>query len=334
MNQIITFGEVLMRISPLGNRKFMQSNAVEFYFGGTEVNVGISIANFGGNVKHISCISNDFIGDTAISYLNKFDLDTSAIVRSGRPLGVYFLEVGAVMRPSSISYNRSHSSFSEILPEMVNWQKSLENGHWFHWTGITPALCKGAKETLKEGLALARKKGMIISADPTYRSGLWKYGENAKEVLTDLIQYSTIFIGGINEINELLDTNYMYSNDDFIKASKHLIATYPSIEKVFDKIRTSINSSWHKIKARMWNGIEFKETQDLDITHVVDRIGTGDAFAAGLIHGLQKFNDYKAMEFASAACAIKHTYLGDVNYANEKDVIFILEGNTTGRLNR
>lgn len=334
MNQIITFGEVLMRISPLGNRKFMQSNAVEFYFGGTEVNVGISIANFGGNVKHISCISNDFIGDTAISYLNKFDLDTSAIVRSGRPLGVYFLEVGAVMRPSSISYNRSHSSFSEILPEMVNWQKSLENGHWFHWTGITPALCKGAKETLKEGLALARKKGMIISADPTYRSGLWKYGENAKEVLTDLIQYSTIFIGGINEINELLDTNYTYSNDDFIKASKHLIATYPSIEKVFDKIRTSINSSWHKIKARMWNGIEFKETQDLDITHVVDRIGTGDAFAAGLIHGLQKFNDYKAMEFASAACAIKHTYLGDVNYANEKDVISILEGNTTGRLNR
>ena len=116
MNQIITFGEVLMRISPPGNKKFIQSNAIEFYFGGTEVNVGISIANFGGNVKHISCISNDFIGDTAISYLNKFDLDTSAIVRSQRPLGVYFLEVGAVMRPSSISYNRSHSSFSEILP--------------------------------------------------------------------------------------------------------------------------------------------------------------------------------------------------------------------------
>lgn len=334
MKQTITFGEVLMRISPLGNRKFVQSNSVEFYFGGTEVNVGISIANFGGNVKHISCISNDFIGDTAISYLNKFDLDTSAIVRSERPLGVYFLEVGAVMRPSSISYNRSHSSFSEIKPEMVNWQKSLENGNWFHWTGITPALNKGSQQTLLAGLKLAREKGMIISADPTYRSGLWKYGEKPKEVLTDLIQYSTIFIGGINEINELLETDYNYTNQDFIKASKHLIEKFPSIEKVFDKIRTSINSSWHKIKARMWNGKEFRETEDLDITHIVDRIGTGDAFAAGLIHGLQKFNDYKAMEFAAAACAIKHTYLGDVNYANEKDVISILEGNTTGRLNR
>ena len=334
MNKIITFGEVLMRISPPGNKKFIQSNAIEFYFGGTEVNVGISIANFGGNVKHISCISNDFIGDTAISYLNKFDLDTSAIVRSQRPLGVYFLEVGAVMRPSSISYNRSHSSFSEILPSMVNWEKALENGKWFHWTGITPALNKGSQQTLLEGLKLAKQKGMTISADPTYRSGLWKYGEDAKDVLSELIKYSTIFIGGINEINELLGTDYSYSNEDFIEASKQLIKEYPSIEKVFDKIRTSINSSWHKIRARMWNGKEFKETQDFDITHIVDRIGTGDAFAAGLIHGLQNFDDFKAMQFASAACAIKHTYLGDVNYANEKDVITILEGNITGRLNR
>ena len=334
MNQIITFGEVLMRISPQGNRKFVQSNAVEFYFGGTELNVGISIANFGGNVKHISCISDDFIGDTAISYLNKFDLDTSAIVRSSRPLGVYFLEVGAVMRASSISYNRSHSSFSEIVPSMVNWEKSLENGKWFHWTGITPALCEGSMETLKEGLKLARKKGMQISADPTYRQGLWKYGENPKDVLSELVKYSTIFIGGINEINELLDKNYSYSNEDFMEASKELMEKFPSIEKVFDKIRTSINASWHKIRARMWNGKEFRETEDLDITHIVDRIGTGDAFAAGLIHGLQNFDDYKAMQFASAACAIKHTYQGDVNYANEKDVIAILEGNISGRFNR
>ncbi len=334
MNRIITFGEVLMRISPSGNKKFIQSNNVEFYFGGTEVNVGISIANFGGKVKHISCISDDFIGNTAISYLNKFDLDTTAIVRSSRPLGVYFLEVGAVIRPSSISYNRSHSSFSEIKPEMVDWEKSLENGKWFHWTGITPALNKGSQQTLLEGLKLARKKGLQVSADPTYRSGLWKYGENPREILSEMIEYSTIFIGGINEINELLETEYSYSNEDFIKASKQLMETYPSIEKVFDKIRTSINSSWHKIRARMWNGFEFRETEDIDITHVVDRIGTGDAFAAGLIHGLQKFDDFKAIQFASAACAIKHTYLGDVNYANEEEVISILEGNTTGRLKR
>ncbi|MGC1203514.1 MAG: sugar kinase [Flavobacteriaceae bacterium] len=334
MNQIITFGEVLMRLSPPGNKKFIQANSLEFYFGGTELNVGLSIAHFGGNVKHITCISDDFIGDTAISYLNKFDLDTKSIVRSGRPLGVYFLEVGAVMRPSSISYNRSHSAFSGIQPEMVNWESSLKHGEWFHWTGITPALTQGSFDTLKAGLKLARKKGMQVSADPTYRSGLWKYGVEAKVALTELLHCSTIFIGGINEMNEVLETDFGYSNDEFIEASKLLMEKFPSIDKVFDKIRTSINSSWHKIRARMWNGEEFRETQDFDITHIVDRIGTGDAFAAGLIYGLQHFDDYKSMEFASAACALKHTYEGDVNYATVHEVSQILEGNISGRFNR
>ncbi|GAL66953.1 sugar kinase [Jejuia pallidilutea] len=334
MGQIITFGEVLMRISPRGNRKFIQSNTVEFYFGGTEVNVGLSIAHFGGNVKHITCISDDFIGDTAISYLNKFDLDTTAIIRTNRPLGVYFLEVGAVMRPSSISYNRSHSAFSEIKPHMVDWEKSLANGNWFHWTGITPALTQGSFDTLKEGLKLAKEKGMQVSADPTYRSGLWQYGVNSREALTELLHCSTIFIGGINEMNEVLGTNFGYTNDEFIEASKMLIEKFPSIVKVFDKIRTSINASWHKIRARMWNGEDFRETEDFDITHIVDRIGTGDAFAAGLIYGLQYYDDYKSMQFASAACALKHTYVGDVNYATIEEVTRILDGNVSGRFNR
>lgn len=323
-----------MRLSPFGNKKFIQANTLEFYFGGTELNVGLSIAHFGGNVKHITCISNDFIGDTAIAYLNKFDLDTTAIVRSSRPLGVYFLEVGAVMRPSSISYNRSHSAFSGIKPEMVDWKDSLKNGSWFHWTGITPALTQGSFDTLKEGLQLAREKGMQVSADPTYRSGLWNYGVNAKDALTELLHCSTVFIGGINEMNEVLETNFEYSNDDFIEASKLLMEKFPSIEKVFDKIRTSINSSWHKIRARMWNGTEFRETQDFDITHIVDRIGTGDAFAAGLIYGLQHYDDFKSMQFASAACALKHTYVGDVNYATIDEVIRILDGNVSGRFTR
>lgn len=334
MSQIITFGEVLMRLSPFGNKKFIQANTLEFYFGGTEVNVGLSIANFGGKVKHITAISNDFIGDTAIAHLNKFDLDTSAIVRSDRPLGVYFLEVGAVMRPSSISYNRSHSAFSEIEPHMVDWEKALRKGHWFHWTGITPALTQGAFDTLKEGLKLAREKGMQVSADPTYRSGLWKYGANPKEALSELLHCSTVFIGGINEINEVLGTEYGYSNEEFIEASKKLMEAFPTINKVFDKIRTSINASWHKIRARMWNGKEFRETQDFEITHIVDRIGTGDAFAAGLIYGLQNYDDFKSMQFASAACALKHTYAGDVNYATTEEVQRILDGNVTGRFNR
>ncbi|MCH3882577.1 MULTISPECIES: sugar kinase [Tenacibaculum] len=334
MNKIITFGEVLMRLSPRGNKKFIQSNLLEFYFGGTELNVGVSIANFGEKVRHVSCVSDDFIGDTAVSYINKFGVSTSSIVYSKRPLGVYFLEVGAVMRPSSISYNRSHSSFSEITPEMIDWEKALKKGKWFHWTGITPALCRGSYETLKEGLILAKKKGITISADPTYRSGLWKYGEDPKEVLTELLNYSTIFIGGVYEMNEVLGTNFTYTNEDFIEASKMLIEKFPSIEKVFDKVRTAINASWHKIRARMWNGVEFKETEDLEITHIVDRIGTGDAFAGGLIYALQHYDDFKSLQFGNAACALKHTYEGDVNYATVDEVMGLLGGNTSARVNR
>lgn len=335
MHQTVTFGEVLMRLSPLGNKKFMQSNRLEFYFGGTEVNVAISIANFGGKVRHVSSISDDFIGDTAKSYLRKFGVSTSGIARSKRPLGIYFLEVGAVMRPSAISYNRSHSAFSEIKPDMVNWEKSLKNCTWFHWTGITPALCEGGYHTLKEGLILAQKNGVEVSVDPTYRSGLWKYGTKPKETLSDLMQYCTIFIGGINEMNEILGTDYDYSNEAFIEASKQLINEFPTIKKTFDKIRTPINASWHKIRSRMWNGKEYRETEDLDITHIVDRIGTGDAFAGGLIYGLQHFDDdYKAMEFAAAASALKHTYEGDVNFSNVAEVMNIIDGNTSGRFNR
>jgi len=217
---------------------------------------------------------------------------------------------------------------------MVDWDKSLKNCTWFHWTGITPALCEGGYLTLKEGLILAQKRGVEVSVDPTYRNGLWMYGAKPKETLSDLLNFSNIFIGGVNEMNEILDTKYNYSNEDFIKASKELINRFPSIKKTFDKIRTPINASWHKIRSRMWNGNEFRETTDLDITHIVDRIGTGDAFAGGLIYGLQNFDDYKAMEFASAASALKHTYEGDVNFSSVSEVMNILDGNTSGRFNR
>ena len=334
MKKIVTFGEVLIRISPQGNKKFKQSNLLEYYFGGTEVNVSISLANFGNKVKHISCISDDFVGDTAVGYLRSYNVDTSQVVRSKRPLGIYFLEVGAVMRPSTISYNRLHSAFSEIKPEMVNWDSSLNDCNWMHWTGITPGLSLGAYQTLKEGLILARQKGITVSTDPTYRRGLWNYGVEAKVALQDLIKHSTVFIGGIYEINEALGTSYGFSNEEFIEASKELMKTYPNIKKVFDKIRSSVNASWQKIRARMWNGTEFKETEDIEITHIVDRIGTGDAFAAGLIYGLQHYDDFKAMEFACAACALKHTFEGDINYATVNDVEHILEGGFSGRLVR
>ena len=334
MSKVVTFGEILMRITPLGNKKLKQSNQLEYYFGGTEANVAISLSQFGNKTQFITAVSDDFIGSAVKSYLKQLEVDTTNIIQLHHPLGLYFLEVGAVMRSSTISYNRAHSAFSHIEPHMVDWDEALKDCNWFHWTGITPALTKNAYLTLKEGLELAHKKGIPISADPAYRKDLWNYGYDAKDILKELIELSDIFIGGPNEINELLDTTYEYTNEDFMEASKLLLKNFSNIRKVADKTRISLNANWHKIISRMWNGTEFLETKELEITHIVDRIGTGDAYAAGLIHGLLHYNDLKALEFANASCAIKHTIEGDANLLSEKEVLNIIEGNTSGRLNR
>ncbi|MBW1295784.1 sugar kinase [Aquimarina litoralis] len=334
MKKVVTFGEILMRIAPLGNKKLKQSNQLEYYFGGTEANVAISLAQLGSITQHITAVSNDFVGDATKSYLQKLGVDTGLIIDSCHPLGIYFLEVGAVMRSSTIAYNRSNSAFCHIEPNTINWEQAFENCNWFHWTGITPALSLNAFTALKQGIEIAHSKGITISADPAYRSGLWNYGHDAKDTLNQLVSLSNIFIGGPNEINELLDTDFSFENDDFIEASKLLIQNYPNIKGVFDKTRVSVNASWHKIKARMWNGTEFYETNELEITHVIDRIGTGDAYAAGLIHGLLYYDNKKALQFANAACALKHTIEGDANLVTEAEVLHIIEGNLSGRIKR
>jgi len=334
MSKVVTFGEILMRMSPLGNKKLKQSNQLEYYFGGTEANVAISLSQLGNKSEFLTVISDDILGKAVKSYLKQFEVDTESFIELKHPLGLYFLEVGAVMRSSRIAYNRANSAFSKIEPDMINWDHALKDSQWFHWTGITPALTENSYITLREGLKKAFGKGIIISADPAYRKDLWNYGREAKEVLKELVRYSNIFIGGPNEINELLDTNFSREDEGFIEASKLLMKEFPYIKKVADKTRNSLNANWHKITSRMWDGNKFIQTRELEITHVVDRIGTGDAFAAGLIHGLLHYEDEKALAFANAACAIKHTIEGDANLLSEEEVLYIIDGNMSGRIIR
>lgn len=331
---VVTFGEVLMRLSPSENRKLVQADNMDFYFGGTEMNVAASLSNFGLSTRHVTNVSSDLVGDAAVASMRKYGIDVSAVNRVDHPLGIYFLEVGASLRPSRIAYNRLHGAFANIAPEEVNWDQILEGCTYFHWTGITPAISESAYITLKNGLEIAKKKGIHISADPAYRSNLWKYGKDGHEVLKELVSSSTIFIGGVNEINEILGTDYSFDKEGFIEASKRLIKECPSIEKVFDKVRTGLSASWQKIYGRAWTGNEYITTEEIEVASVVDRIGTGDAYAAGLIYGLQHFDDEKALRFANAACGLKHTILGDVNLVSVEEVLEVMEGNTGGRIKR
>lgn len=333
-NKVVTFGEVLMRLSPSGNRKLQQANQLDFFFGGTEMNVAASLAHFGLKVQHVTNVSNDFVGDAAISMLRKYAIDVSEVNKVEHPLGMYFLEVGSSMRPSEVTYNRLHGSFANFSPEQVDWDYILKDCSHFHWTGISPAISEGAYFTLKEGLECAKKYNVTVTADPTYRSNLWKYGKKGRDVLKELVCLSNIFIGGVNEINEILDEQFSSDEVGFIAASRKIISDCSGISKVFDKVRIGGNASWQKILGRSWNGEEYITTPELEITDVVDRIGTGDAFAAGLIYGLQFFDDKEALNFAIAACALKHTHVGDVNLVSVEEVLEIVQGNTGGRIKR
>ncbi|WP_373056627.1 sugar kinase [Zunongwangia sp. H14] len=330
----VTYGEVIMRLSPSENCKLQQSNKIDFFFGGTEMNVAASLSYFGLKTQQVSNVSNDLVGDAALAAMKQFGIDVSAVNKVDHPLGLYFLEVGSSMRPGKIAYNRLHGAFANIKPEQVDWESVLANCSYLHWTGISPAISEGAYLTLKEGLEIANQKGITITADPAYRSNLWKYGKDGHEVLKELTGLSTIFIGGVNEINEILGTDFSFEEEGFIAAAKKLMEECPNIEKVFDKVRTGVSASWQKIYGRAWTGKEYLTTEELEITSVVDRIGTGDAYAAGLIYGLQNFDDKKALGFANAACALKHTILGDANLVSVAEVLEVLEGSTGGRIKR
>ena len=333
-SKILTFGEIIMRLSPPGNRTMKQSHEMEFFFGGTELNVASSLATMGCEVKHVSAVSDDFVGESALSFVKSFGIDANFISKNEHPLGLYFLEVGSSVRASRIAYNRLNGSFANIEAANIDWKNALEDCDYFHWTGISPGISKSAYESLKEGLQTARELGIEITTDPAYRSNLWKYGKNGNEVLKELVSLSTIFIGGLNEINEILGTQFSSDKEGFLQACEELKRQCPSIHKIFDKIRIGVTASSQQTQGRALINGNYFETQFLEIDNVVDRIGTGDAFAAGLIYGLKNFDDDKALNFANAACAIKHTILGDINYCSAEDILEVMAGNSGGRIKR
>jgi 2-dehydro-3-deoxygluconokinase len=334
MNKILTFGEIILRLSPPGHRTLKQSHELEFFFGGTELNVAASLATMGCEVKHVSCVSDDFVGESALAFVKSFGIDTSLITKNGHPLGLYFLEVGSSVRASRIAYNRLNGSFANIEPQKTGWKKALEGCGYFHWTGISPGISEPAYATLKEGLQTAMEMGIGVTADPAYRSNLWKYGKSGNEVLKELVGYSTIFIGGVNEINEILGTRFSSDKEGFLEACRELKHQIPSIRKIFDKIRIGVTASSQQTQGRAFVHGNYFETGLLEVNPVVDRIGTGDAFAAGLIYGLQHFDDEKALYFANAACAIKHTIPGDISYSSAEDILDVMNGDSGGRIKR
>jgi 2-dehydro-3-deoxygluconokinase len=329
--KLVTFGEVMLRLSTPGFSRFTQANQFNITYAGAEANVAVSAALFGMRSEHITRFPDNDLGMAAVQALRKYGVETSHILFGDERMGVYFLENGSMQRSSRIVYDRFDSAFANISKSSIDWQDVLKDATWFHYTGITPAISQGAADVCLEALQVARKNGIKISGDINYRRNLWQYGKTARDIMPGLIELTDIMVAGSTDIDNCLGI----SGKNFEDACANTVKKYPNIKMITTTERTSISSSHNKISALLFDGKKMLTSKTYDLTHIVDRVGSGDAFMAGLVYGILKKQDHQqALEFATAACAWKHSIEGDVNLATAEEIENLVTGQNVGKLLR
>ena len=342
MKRYITFGEIMLRLKSPNWERFFQSPLLEATFGGGEANVAVGLARFGLNVAHVSVIPNNPIGDACIGELKKQGVDTSFIVRRGNRLGIYFLEVGANQRPSKVIYDRSHSAIAETKPGDINWDKVFNGASWFHISGITPAISLSASELSIEAVKKAREKGITISCDLNFRKKLWKYGKSAPEVMGELVKYIDIAIGNEEDCQRSLGIKADIDIESGeLKVNKYqeltdkILGLHPDIKKIAITLRESRSANYNGWSAVLNNKKEFLISKKYEIRNIIDRVGAGDTFSAGLIYGFNHLNnDQEALEFAVAASCLMHSIPGDLPLLSVEEVKNLAGGTGSGRVQR
>ena len=334
----------MLRLSPPYFKRFSQATSFDVTFGGGEANVAVSLSNFGIPVDYVTRLPNNDIGDACIRYLKQFGVNTNKILRGGERIGIYFLENGASARPSKVIYDRAHSAISNAKPEMFNWELLLEDVNWFHWTGITPAISQNLADICLDAIEVAKSKGITISCDLNYRSKLWKYGKNPSDIMPELVKDCDIAIGNEEDADKVLgikapDTDIssgILDPEKYEYVVKEMHKKYPNLKTTAITLRGSISASHNTWAAILYNNQKLFISPHYDITHIVDRVGGGDSFVAGLIYGFLNFNeDYqKILNFAVAASCLKHTIFGDFNLVSIEEVEKIMKGNVSGRVSR
>lgn len=345
MQKVVTFGEIMLRLATPGYTRFIQSNNLNATFGGGEANVAVSLANYGIPVDFITRLPQNDIADWCISDLRKYNVGTDQIIRGGERVGIYFLETGAVARPSKVVYDRAHSSIAEVKPGMFNWKEILKDATWFHWTGITPAISQGAADACLEAIKTANEMGITVSTDLNYRKNLWNYGKTASEVMAALVEGCDVILGNEEDAEKVFgikpegfdveQTGGEVNASEFESVCKQMMQKFPRAKKVIITLRGSINANHNT-----WGGCLYSDklyqSKRYDISHIVDRVGGGDSFMAGLIYGQLRYpdDDQKALDFAVAASCLKHTIYGDFNLVTVKEVENLMEGDGSGRVVR
>ena len=345
MSKVVTFGEIMLRLATPAYLRFSQTDTFSATFGGGEANVAVSLANYGVEVDFVTRLPQNDIAASCVAELRKRNVGVSNIVYGGERLGIYFLETGAVARPSKVVYDRAHSSISTIECGMIDWDKVFEGADWFHWTGITPAISASAAEVCLEACKAANKRGITVSCDLNFRKNLWKYGKSAAEVMPALVECCDVILGNEEDAEKVFGikpegfdvtaTEGKVDSAAFRSVCEQLMARFPRAKKVIITLRGSINANHNTWGGVLFDGKTLYESPRYDITHIVDRVGGGDSFMGGLIYGLREYkDDERALNFAVAASCLKHTIYGDFNLVTVAEVENLMKGDGSGRVSR
>lgn len=339
----VCFGEIMLRLAPPGFERILQSPRFVATFGGGEANVAVALASFGAPAAYVTVLPGaNPVADAAIAELRGRGVDTSGIVRGKGRMGIYFLETGANQRPSKVVYDRDASAIALAKPGDIDWDAALEGAGWFHITGITPAISASAAALSLEAAQKARAKGIAVSCDLNYRKNLWKWGKPASEVMRELVGLADIAIANEEDVQMALGIQAQVDVESgeldleqYRKLSARVLAELPNLRGVAITLRESRSAS-HNGWSACWNdGKEFLASRHYEITHIVDRVGGGDSFAAGLIYGLMALaTPAGALEFAVAASCLKHSIPGDFNRFTVDEVNALVKGASSGRVQR
>ncbi|MEM6687123.1 MAG: sugar kinase [Bacteroidota bacterium] len=340
MKKVVTFGEIMLRLSTERFLRFSQSKAFNAMYGGGEFNVAVSLANLGISSEFVTRLPENEIGECALIEMRKRNVGTTHISFGNDRLGIYFLEIGSGTRASNVVYDRAHSAMANLKKGTFNWKEILKDASWFHWSGITPAISQGAAEECLEAVKAAHELGITISCDLNYRSKLWKYGKEPHEIMPELLQYSNIILGDIDTAYFMLGDNKVNPNYQDVKSLPNLydriFELCPNLQTVATTLRYSVSASHQRIGGILYDKKQIYDADIKEVTPVVDRVGSGDAFMGGLIYGLiEHKNDLqKAINIAVASCCLKHTIYGDYNLVSTKDIDTFLAGNNNGKVSR
>lgn len=340
MSKVVTFGEIMMRLNPEGYLKFVQADCFEATYAGGEANVAVSLANYGNDVAYCTKVPAHEIGQCAVNALRHFGVDTSCMLRGGARLGLYFVEKGASQRGSKVIYDRAGSAIALAKREEFDWNAILDGVDWFHWTGITPALGGELPEITLDALKKCREKGITVSCDLNYRGKLWSR-EKAGEVMSRLVPYVDVLIANEEDAKDVFgieaaDTDIQggkLNHEGYISVAQQLTERF-GCKAVAITLRGSISASENNWAGMLYTGGKAYFSKNY-LIKLVDRVGGGDSFGGGLIHALRKgMNAQDVIEFAVAASCLKQTIDHDFNLVSEADVLSLMGGNTSGRVQR